>query len=64
MFAGGFELDAVEEVCADHRLAAYTLWVLGLAAWRRADLDRATGLEQESLRLRKVATWQTDGENA
>jgi predicted ATPase/DNA-binding CsgD family transcriptional regulator len=31
--------------------SAYTLWALGLAAWRRGDLDRAADLEQESLRL-------------
>ena len=32
--------------------SGYCLWALGLAAWRRGDLDRAAGLEQESLRLR------------
>ena len=32
------------------------LWALGLAAWRRGDLDRAAGLEQESLRLRQAST--------
>ena len=31
---------------------AYCLWALAMAAWRRGDLDRATGLQQESLRLR------------
>ena len=31
--------------------SAYTLWALGLAAWRHGDLDRAADLEQESLRL-------------
>jgi predicted ATPase/DNA-binding CsgD family transcriptional regulator len=36
------------------RYSASTLWALGLAVWRRGDLDRATGLEQESLRLREV----------
>jgi hypothetical protein len=30
---------------------AYGLWAVGLAAWRRGDLDRAADLEQESLRL-------------
>jgi predicted ATPase/DNA-binding CsgD family transcriptional regulator len=33
--------------------SAYSLWALGAAAWRRGDLDRATGLQQESLRLRR-----------
>jgi predicted ATPase/DNA-binding CsgD family transcriptional regulator len=32
---------------------AYSLWTLGAAAWRRGDLDRATGLEQQSLRLHR-----------
>ena len=32
--------------------SAWTLWALGVAAWRRGDLDRATGLQQQSLRLR------------
>jgi len=36
------------------RYSASTLWQLGLAVWRRGDLDRATGLAQESLRLREV----------
>jgi len=31
--------------------SAWTLWGLGAAAWRRGDLDRATGLQQQSLRL-------------
>ena len=31
--------------------SAYCLWALGMAAWRRGDLDRAAGLQQESLRL-------------
>jgi predicted ATPase/DNA-binding CsgD family transcriptional regulator len=32
--------------------SAWSLWALGAAAWRRGDLDRATGLHQQSLRLR------------
>jgi len=36
------------------RYSTYSLWALGLAAWRRGDLDRATGLEQESLRMREA----------
>ena len=32
--------------------SAWSLWALGTAAWRRGDLDRATGLQQQSLRLR------------
>jgi non-specific serine/threonine protein kinase len=32
--------------------SAYSLWALGAAAWLRGDLDRATGLQQQSLRLR------------
>jgi non-specific serine/threonine protein kinase len=31
---------------------AYCLWAQGLAVWRRGDLGRAAGLQQESLRLR------------
>jgi predicted ATPase/DNA-binding NarL/FixJ family response regulator len=33
--------------------SAYCLWALGLAAWRRGELNRAAALEQESLRLRE-----------
>ena len=33
--------------------SAWSLWALGAAAWRRGDLDRATGLHQQSLRLRR-----------
>ena len=33
--------------------SAYSLWALGTAAWRRGDLDRAAGLHQQSLRLRR-----------
>jgi predicted ATPase/DNA-binding CsgD family transcriptional regulator len=40
---------------------AYSLWATGAAAWRRGDLDRATGLQQQSLRLhgndRMGCTW-------
>jgi predicted ATPase/DNA-binding NarL/FixJ family response regulator len=32
---------------------AYSLWALGAAAWRRGDLDRATELQRQSLRLRR-----------
>jgi predicted ATPase/DNA-binding CsgD family transcriptional regulator len=32
--------------------SAWSLWALGTAAWRRGDLDRATELQQQSLRLR------------
>jgi DNA-binding CsgD family transcriptional regulator/tetratricopeptide (TPR) repeat protein len=32
--------------------SAHSLWGLGVAAWLRGDLDRATGLQQKSLRLR------------
>ena len=31
--------------------SAWSLWALGVAVWRRGDLDRATGLQQQSLRL-------------
>ena len=31
--------------------SGWSLWGLGAAAWRRGDLDRATGLQQQSLRL-------------
>ena len=33
--------------------SAWSLWALGAAAWRRGDLDRAAGLHQQSLRLRR-----------
>ena len=33
--------------------SAYSLWALGAAAWRLGNLDRATGLQQQSLRLRR-----------
>jgi non-specific serine/threonine protein kinase len=33
--------------------SAWSLWALGAAAWRRGDLGRATGLEQQGLRLRR-----------
>jgi non-specific serine/threonine protein kinase len=36
------------------KYSAYSLWALGLAVWRRGDLDRAVGLQQESLRLREI----------
>jgi predicted ATPase/DNA-binding CsgD family transcriptional regulator len=32
--------------------SGYSMWGLGVAAWRRGDLDRAAGLVQQSLRLR------------
>jgi non-specific serine/threonine protein kinase len=32
--------------------SARSLWALGLVAWHRGDLDRATDLQQQSLRLR------------
>jgi len=32
--------------------SGYSLWSLGVAAWRRGDLERAAGLVQQSLRLR------------
>ena len=31
--------------------SAWSLYTLGVAVWRRGDLDRATGLQQQSLRL-------------
>src|SRR6516165_803675 len=34
-----------------HPYSTYPLWALGVAAWRHGDLDRATGLQQQSLRL-------------
>ena len=65
--AGGLASDE-ERVAACHRelavltetgsefsrcwYSAWSLWALGVAAWRRGDLDRATGLQQQSLRLR------------
>ena len=40
--------------CTRRWSSAYSLWALGLAVWRRGDLDRAAGLEQESLRFRDL----------
>ena len=50
------ELAALTEAGSDYirrAYSAYSLWALGAAAWRRGDLDRATGLHQQSLRLRR-----------
>jgi non-specific serine/threonine protein kinase len=33
--------------------SAWSQWALGVAAWRRGDLDRAASLQQQSLRLRR-----------
>jgi predicted ATPase/DNA-binding CsgD family transcriptional regulator len=52
------EVAALTEAAGEflrRRYSAYSLWALGLAVWRRGDLDRATALEQESLRLREIA---------
>ena len=49
------ELDALTEAGGEfsrHTYSAWPLWALGVAAWRRGALDRATGLQQQSLRLR------------
>ena len=40
--------------------SAWSLWGLGVAAWRRGDLDRATGLQQQSLRLWQDLDDRTD----
>ena len=40
--------------------SAWSLWGLGVAAWRRGDLDRATGLQQQSLRLWEGLDDRTD----
>jgi non-specific serine/threonine protein kinase len=50
------ELGALTEAGSEYirrAYCAYSLWALGAAAWRRGDLDRATGLQQQSLRLRR-----------
>jgi predicted ATPase/DNA-binding CsgD family transcriptional regulator len=50
------ELAALTEAGSEYirgGYSAYTLWALGAAAWRRGDLDRAAGLQQQSLRLRR-----------
>jgi non-specific serine/threonine protein kinase len=49
------ELSALTEAGGEFIRRIYTargLWALGLAAWRRGDLDRAAELQQQSLRLR------------
>ena len=49
------ELAALTEAGSEYirrGYSAWSLWALGAAAWRRGDLDRATGLHQQSLRLR------------
>jgi predicted ATPase/DNA-binding CsgD family transcriptional regulator len=50
------ELAALTEAGSDYirrAYSAYSLWALGAAAWRHGDLDRATGLQQQSLLLRR-----------
>jgi non-specific serine/threonine protein kinase len=50
------ELVTLTEAGSDYircAYSAYSLWALGAAAWRRGDLDRATRLQQQSLRLRR-----------
>jgi predicted ATPase/DNA-binding CsgD family transcriptional regulator len=50
------ELAALTEAGSDYTrraYSAYSLWALGVAAWRRGDPDQATELEQQSLRLRR-----------
>jgi predicted ATPase/DNA-binding CsgD family transcriptional regulator len=50
------ELAALTAAGSDHIrrvYCAYSLWALGTAAWHRGDLDRATRLQQQSLRLRR-----------
>ena len=50
------EVLALTEVGSEYirnTYSAYSLWALGAAAWRRGDLDRATGLQRQSLRLRR-----------
>ena len=49
------ELAALTEAGGEFIRRIYSarwLWALALAPWRRGDLDRAAGLQQESLRLR------------
>jgi non-specific serine/threonine protein kinase len=49
------ELAALTEAGSDYIrrvYSAYSLWALGVAAWRRGDFDRAAGLQQQSLQLR------------
>jgi predicted ATPase/DNA-binding CsgD family transcriptional regulator len=50
------ELAALTEAgseCVRSAYSAYSLWALGVAAWRRGDLDRATALQRQSLGLRR-----------
>jgi non-specific serine/threonine protein kinase len=50
------ELAALTEAGTEYIRRAYrgySLWALGAAAWRRGDLDRGTGLQQQSLQLRR-----------
>jgi non-specific serine/threonine protein kinase len=50
------ELGALTEAGSEYirrAYCAYSLWTLGAAAWRRGDLDRATRLQQQSLRLHR-----------
>ena len=50
-----WELAALTEAGGEFIRRVYSarwMWALGLAAWRRGDLDRAAELQQESLRLR------------
>jgi predicted ATPase/DNA-binding CsgD family transcriptional regulator len=50
------ELAALTEAGSEYircACSAYSLWALGAAAWRRGDLNRAAGLQQQSLRLHR-----------
>ena len=50
------ELAALTEAGGEfirHWYSACSQWALGLVAWHRGDLDRATDLQQQSLRLRE-----------
>jgi predicted ATPase/DNA-binding CsgD family transcriptional regulator len=48
---GALTQDGSEDIRGAY--CAYSLWALGAAAWRRGDLDRAAGLQQQSLRLHR-----------
>jgi non-specific serine/threonine protein kinase len=57
------ELVALTQADSPYIRSAYTawsLWGLGVAAWRRGDLDRATGLQRQSLRLWEGLDDRTD----
>jgi non-specific serine/threonine protein kinase len=51
--AANRQLLALTEANGEFFHRSYALWALGLAVWRQGEIDRATELQQQSLRLRQ-----------